>query len=132
MPVSELAHDDAVLWLWTTNAHLRLAFGVLDAWGFEHKTTLTWFKDKMGTGNWLRGKTEHCLLAVRGKPVVTLGGQTTALIAPARGHSKKPDEFYTLVESLCPAPPGGRVELFQRTPRPGWIGHGDEVRSNAA
>jgi N6-adenosine-specific RNA methylase IME4 len=58
----------------------------------------------MGNGDWLRGKTEHCLLAVRGKPVVTLTNQTTLLHAPARGHSQKPMEFYSLVESLCPAP----------------------------
>ncbi len=64
-------------------------------------------------------------MAVRGKPVVTLTDQTTALQAPAGAHSQKPDEFYELVEALCPAPPGGRLELFQRTPRVGWAGHGD-------
>ena len=26
----------------------------------------------MGNGLWLRGQTEHCILAVRGKPLVTL------------------------------------------------------------
>lgn len=41
LPVAGIAHEDAIVWLWTTNAHLREAFGVLDAWGFEHKTVLT-------------------------------------------------------------------------------------------
>jgi N6-adenosine-specific RNA methylase IME4 len=67
-----LAHADCLFWLWTTNHHMREAFTVLDAWGFKQKTILTWAKDRMGTGDWLRGQSEHCLLAVRGKPVVEL------------------------------------------------------------
>ena len=126
LPVASLAHDDAILWLWTTNSHLREAFTVLNAWGFRHKTILTWAKDRIGTGDWLRGQTEHCLLAVRGRPVVTLTSQSTLLEAPMREHSRKPDEFYALVESLCPAPMGGRLELFARQARPGWIAFGSE------
>jgi hypothetical protein len=33
------------------------AFKVLEAWGCEHKTILTWVKDRIGTGDWLRGQT---------------------------------------------------------------------------
>ena len=53
--------------------HMREAFAVLDAWGFQQKTMLTWLKDKMGMGDWLRGKTEHCLLDVRGRPTTKTG-----------------------------------------------------------
>jgi N6-adenosine-specific RNA methylase IME4/ParB-like chromosome segregation protein Spo0J len=127
LPVASLAHDDAILWLWTTNSHLREAFTVVDAWGFRHKTILTWAKDRIGTGDWLRGQTEHCLVAVRGRPVVTLSNQSTLLTAPMREHSRKPDEFYALVESLCPAPMGGRLELFARQARPGWAAMGAEI-----
>ncbi len=132
LPVAGLAHDAAVLWLWTTNSHMREAFTVLDAWCFRHKTILTWAKDRIGTGDWLRGQTEHCLLAVRGRPVVTLSNQSTLLAGPMREHSRKPDEFYALVESLCPAPDGGRLELFARQPRPGWVAHGAEPERFAA
>jgi N6-adenosine-specific RNA methylase IME4 len=125
LPVASLAHDDAILWLWTTNAHMRDAFSVLGGWGFQHKTILTWVKNKIGVGDWLRGQSEHCLLAVRGKPTVQLTSQTTVLQAPAGAHSAKPDAFYALVEALCPAP--RYCELFQRKPRPNWDGHGDEV-----
>ena len=65
MRIQELAEEDSILWLWTTNAHLRVAFEVVDAWGFEYRSLLTWVKDRMGTGDWLRGQTEHCLLAIR-------------------------------------------------------------------
>jgi N6-adenosine-specific RNA methylase IME4 len=127
LAVAGRAHDDAVLWLWTTNGHMREAYGVVEAWGFQPKTILTWAKDRMGTGDWLRGQTEHCLMAVRGRPVVTLTNQTTLLQAPMREHSRKPDAFYVLVESLCPAPDNGRLELFARETRPGWLTAGAEV-----
>ncbi|MGH8580657.1 MAG: MT-A70 family methyltransferase [Gammaproteobacteria bacterium] len=68
LPVATFAHEDAMLWLWTTNTHLPAAFGVVESWGFTYKTTLTWAKDGPGLGDWLRGQTEHCLLAVRGRP----------------------------------------------------------------
>jgi N6-adenosine-specific RNA methylase IME4 len=124
LPVGGLATADAILWLWTTNAFLPAACEVARAWGFEHKTMLTWVKDRIGCGDWLRGQTEHCLLAVRGRPVVTLAGQSTVLRGAVREHSRKPEAFYELVESLCP---GSKVELFARATRPGWRAHGDQA-----
>jgi N6-adenosine-specific RNA methylase IME4 len=121
LDVPGIAHPDCVLWLWSTNGFMREAFQLLDAWGFTQKTILTWVKDKMGLGDWLRGKTEHCLLAIRGKPKVDLANQTTALIAPAGRHSAKPEAFYQLVEDLCP---GSKAELFARCARKGWQQHG--------
>ena len=128
LPVGDLADSDSVLWLWTTNAHMPDAFSVLDAWGFTHKTILTWVKDRMGLGDWLRGQTEHCLLAVRGRPVTLLTNQTTVIHGPVREHSRKPESFYALVEALCP---GSKVELFARAPREGWVAHGDQTEQFA-
>jgi N6-adenosine-specific RNA methylase IME4 len=121
LQVPKIAHRDCILWLWTTNAHLPDAFRVVEHWGFEYKTLLTWAKHKMGTGDWLRGQTEHCLLCVRKRPTVLLTNQTTLLSAGSGGHSQKPEEFYRLVEALCP---GSKLEMFQRRPRKGWAGHG--------
>jgi N6-adenosine-specific RNA methylase IME4 len=118
------AADDSVLWLWTTNAFMSEAHELLDVWGFEQKTILTWVKERMGVGHWLRNQTEHCLLATRGNPTVDLEDQTTYLKAPRREHSRKPDEFYELVESLCP---GSKYELFARQAREGWEAFGDET-----
>lgn len=115
--------DDAILWLWTTNAHMEHAYGIARRWGFEPKTILTWVKDRMGTGDWLRGQSEHCLLCVRGKPTVALTNQTTVLNGPMRAHSQKPDEFFALVEALCPD--RRRIELFAREAREGWEAWGD-------
>lgn len=123
LPVGDRCEPDCILWLWTTNAFMRDAYRVLDAWGFQEKTILTWVKDRMGTGDWLRGQTEHCILAVRGKPIVQLTNETTVLRGPVREHSRKPDEFYALVERLCP---GTKLEMFAREARPGWACWGAE------
>jgi len=124
LPVESIAAEDSLLWLWTTNAHMRVAFDVVEAWGFEYKTLLTWVKDRMGTGEWLRGQTEHCLLAARGKPAFLKGQHTTAIQAVRREHSRKPDEFYALVEETCP---GSRVELFSRQRRKSWEVFGNDI-----
>ena len=124
MPVADMAHTDCLLWLWTTNAFMVQAHEVAAAWGFEVKTILTWVKDRFGTGDWLRGQTEHCLMCVRGKPVVTLTNQSTVLNGPMREHSRKPDAFYELVGALCP---GKKVEMFSREQRAGWDCCGAEV-----
>ena len=118
LAVADLLCEDAIVWLWTTNCHLLegAAFAVLDAWGLQRRHMLTWVKDGMRRGHWLRNQTEHAV----GNPVTTLTNQTTALHAPSGRHSEKPDSFYALVESLCPAPPSGYLELFARKPREGW------------
>ena len=124
--VGEIAHENCLLWLWTTNFHIREAFKVLDAWGFEHRTILTWAKDRMGTGDWLRGQTEHCLLAIKGRPIVELTTQSTLLHGPMRKNSQKPVEFYDFIEKLCPAP--RYAELFSRyRHNDKWDCHGDEA-----
>lgn len=117
IPVVELAAENSILWLWSTNAHLPDAFEIVETWGFQYKTFLTWIKPRIGTGDWLRGRTEHCIMAVKGHPLVRLTNQSTALHAPVRDHSQKPDEFYRLVETLCP---GRKIELFSRETRDGW------------
>ena len=119
------AAPDCILWLWTTNSFLLEALTLLQQWDFEQKTMLTWVKDRMGLGDWLRGQTEHCLLAVRGNAKVLLTNQTTVLEGKMREHSRKPDEFYAMVEQLCP---GTKAELFSRQERTGWTMFGAEPK----
>ena len=117
------AADDCVLWLWTTHRFMRHAFPILDSWGFEDKAILTWVKDRMGLGRWLRSQSEFCIMAVRGSPLITLTNQTTVLRGPMREHSRKPDEFYALVESLCA---GRKLDYFSREKRQGWEQFGND------
>jgi N6-adenosine-specific RNA methylase IME4 len=123
MDMKLLAEDNSFLWLWTTNAFMHDAYHLIEKWGFTPKTILTWAKNKMGTGDWLRGKTEHCILAIKGKPIIDLTNQTTLLEAPLREHSRKPDEFYKMVEEICP---GRKIDYFSREKREGWEQWGAE------
>ena len=118
------ATGDCILWLWTTNAFMHDAFHVLEAWQFTPKTILTWVKDKIGLGDWLRGQTEHCILAIKGHPTIELTNQSTVIYGALREHSRKPDEFYQMVECLCP---GRKLEMFARTKRQDWASHGNET-----
>jgi N6-adenosine-specific RNA methylase IME4 len=123
LPVGSLAAENCAVWLWTTNAMMRHVYPILDSWGATEKTIMTWHKTRSTLGDWLLNTTEHAILATIGKPIVTLKDQTTILKAPNRQHSRKPDAFFKLVESLCP---GRKLELFARESRAGWSAWGAE------
>lgn len=57
----------------------------------------------------------------------TAATPTTVIYAPRREHSRKPDEFYHLIETVSPPP---RIELFARRTRPNWDTWGNEVRKD--
>lgn len=127
--VSHLAEKNAHLYLWTTNNFLKDALRVMDAWGFEYKTTITWVKDRQGLGQYYRGLTEHCLFGVRGVlPYRTQGGVRsqgkTAFLAPRQAHSQKPEEMRSMIERVSAGP---YIELFARKQTPGWDVWGNEV-----
>jgi N6-adenosine-specific RNA methylase IME4 len=125
IPIPQLLAENAVVWLWTTNRFMYQALRIaIECWQLEQQNILTWDKQRPGTGHWLRGETEHCLLLRRGNPTFLQENHTTILRARAREHSRKPDEFYTLVEETCP---GAKVELFSRQQRAGWHAHGAET-----
>ncbi len=123
MPLEDIAaielpaSGNCILFLWTTHKFMRYSFGLLDNWGFRDVAIITWVKDKMGLGTWLRSQSEFCIMAVRGTPHVTLTNQTTVLYGKRREHSRKPDEFYDMVNSLCI---GRKLDYFARERRPGW------------
>ena len=118
------ATENATLWLWTTHKFLPESFGLIEQWGFDYKVTVTWVKDRMGLGQYLRSQSEFLLLATKSKPTLTLTNQTTVIYGPLREHSRKPDSSYELIETLCP---GAKVEFFQREARESWHGVGAEV-----
>ena len=135
MPVASVADNQAHLYLWTTNAFMREAHDLAEAWGFKVKTCLTWGKVKddgtasMKTGYYFRGATEHCLFAVRGRlPLQVKYGKPTLYLSRRLPHSVKPEWFYALCEECSPGP---RLELFARRARPGWTVWGNEVEANA-
>jgi N6-adenosine-specific RNA methylase IME4 len=128
MPIKDIAADDAVLFLWSTSAHLAEAMKVIDAWGFTYKSQLIWNKGNIGWGYYFRGQHELLLLATRGSPGTPPASARfpSVLNSPRCEHSQKPDEVYTMIEKMYPDLP--KLELFARgAKRPGWASWGNEV-----
>lgn len=79
-------------------------------------------------GRYLRGTTEHCILAVRGDCPALVHNLPNAFIYPGRWpgrlHSEKPPVIHEWAERLSPGP---RLELFARRTRPGWDAVGDQL-----
>ena len=119
--------DDAYLWLRITNRHLWQGSGavVSAAWGFRPLTVMTWIKDRLGMGYYLRNCTEHLVFAVKGSPG-QLDDKTirTHFTSKPGKHSEKPSDLYEIVERACGGP---YLELFGRKERKGWDVWGDEV-----
>jgi N6-adenosine-specific RNA methylase IME4 len=134
LPVADLAHDDAVLLLWTTWPFLRDALEVVDQWGFSFVTGLPWVKVTSnerrlayGVGYWFRGASEPLLVGKRGRahrsPKLGILEESAGLVAERLTHSRKPRDVYDLAEHL----PGPRLELFAREHRAGWTSLGNEA-----
>jgi N6-adenosine-specific RNA methylase IME4 len=137
LPIPDLADSSGcTMFLWFTNNYLIEAGELTKFWGFKIKTILTWEKvtkagnTRIGNSHWFRSATEHCIIATKGKVVAfnsysKLARCTPNLIkAERREHSRKPDEFYRLVEEVCQ---GSKLELFARQRRHGWDCWGNEV-----
>lgn len=131
LPVNELASDDAVLFMWATAPKLREAFAVIDAWGFNYKTCAIWDKQKMGMGYYFRVQHELLMIATRGAIPAPLpdARERSVLSIPYSKHSAKPHEFYGIIEKMYPGLP--KVELFCRTPQPGWSVWGNQSAPKA-
>lgn len=131
LPIERLVDGDGChLYMWATNNHLQDAFYLLQTWGFEYITMITWMKDKMGLGQYYRGMTEHCIFASTQKrlPYKIIGGKrqqgVTGFYEPKTIHSRKPDTMREMIERVSYAP---RIELFAREQFNGWDAWGNEV-----
>lgn len=144
LPVANVAEDDCILFLWTTDWALPRALEIIGRWGFTFKTVgFTWAKLNKsaepypeprngwchssfftGMGWWTRANPEICLLATRGRPQRLAMDVRQLIIAPRREHSRKPDEIYRRIQRLVPGP---YLELFARTEAPGWDCWGNET-----
>lgn len=147
LPVAALAAPDCVLFMWGTYPQLPTVLATIEAWGFQYKTiAFQWIKTRgshadgsgkefLGLGQWTRGNSEPCFLAVRGKPkrvdkgvgqlIWTAKEDDELVIAPVGRHSAKPKEVRERIVKLLGDLP--RIELFAREVAPGWHAWGDEI-----
>lgn len=105
------AKNDCVIWLWTTHQFIWEARELLRMWGFEYKAILTWDKEQMGMGHWLRMQCEFCLLGITGNPLWDVRDLRDIIRSKRREHSRKPSEFYEMIEKNFT---GKYIDYFSR------------------
>lgn len=131
IPVADHAEDDCFLFLWTSAPMLDQAFDVMYRWGFTYKSRMAWRKMtvngkvRVGPGYVVRTMHEDVLIGTRGKPKLDKAFPSI-FDGRAREHSRKPDEFFDMVDERIPLL-NSRLEMFARETRPGWTTWGDEA-----
>lgn len=135
LPVGAIALPKSHLYLWTPNALLPEALGIMKTWGFTYKTNIVWYKvrkdggpDGRGVGFYFRNVTELLLFGVKGSLRTLQPGrsQVNIVITRKEEHSRKPDTVYDLIRECSPGP---YIELFARQRIEGWAQWGNEVDS---
>lgn len=133
IPVSNIADENCVLFLWVTYPILPDVFRVIESWGFDYSTCgFCWVKRNkqadspfFGCGAWTRANSELCLIATKGS-VMRLDATISQVIeSPIEEHSKKPDIVRELITKLVGELP--RIELFSRQQVDGWDVWGNEA-----
>jgi N6-adenosine-specific RNA methylase IME4 len=119
--------DNAILFLWGTAPKLPEALKVMEQWGFTYKSCAVWDKEVIGMGYWWRIQHELLLVGTKGSPGTTPECERVSSIFREKRtkHSVKPTCVYEWIERAFPD--RSRQEMYQRKPRPGWAGWGDEV-----
>jgi N6-adenosine-specific RNA methylase IME4 len=97
------------LYCWTTNNFLGEACKLVEHWGFQHRTMLTWIKPPpFGLGSYFRNSTEQVLFATLGDTTTRHAAASipTHFEAPRGEHSEKPEKFYEIVRAASYPPYG--------------------------
>ena len=141
---------EAHMYMWTINTFtagpnqgILAALDVCEKLGFKPISLIPWVKSNVGSPTpYGMRYTEMCVFAVRyrkgrGKRTRYAGtaevesvshpnlcSSKDFIMAPRRQHSRKPDEFYSYVETRSNGP---YLELYSRTSRPGWMGVGNQM-----
>ena len=119
LPIENLAHKNAVLFLWTTSPLNDEAFQIVESWGFEYKAQFVWDKMRHNVGHYVSVRHELLLICTRGSCVPDSSKLPNSVQRIKRGeHSAKPEEFYALIEEMYTS--GPYIELFARNERKGW------------
>ena len=136
LPVSKMADENCILFMWVTMPKLNEFMEVVTAWGFKYKScAFVWVKQNkknfgyfMGQGRWTRANPEICILATKGNPKRISASVRQLVVSPIREHSRKPDEVRERIVELVGDLP--RIELFARRKVDGWDCWGNEVDSD--
>ena len=128
LPVQEIANDNCLLFMWTSNPHLVQAIELAKVWGFEYRTVaFVWDKMNHNPGQYTLSNCELCLVFKCGKIPTPRGARNIQQLvkSPRKEHSEKPIEVMKAIEKMFPTQE--RIELFARRKMDGWDAWGLEV-----
>ena len=126
MPVSKMAAENSLLFMWVTSPLLEESFSVIRAWGFEYKTSMVWDKVKHNVGNYVSVRHEFLLIAARGTAPKPEQLVDSVYEEERTEHSRKPEYFRDFIDKIYPS--GSRIELFARGELPEhWDSWGNEA-----
>ena len=128
IPIREIAKNDCLLFMWTSNPHLAQAVELGEAWGFEYKTVaFVWDKMNHNPGQYTLSNCELCLVFKRGRIPKPRGARNMQQLvrSPRKEHSEKPVEVIQAIEKMFPTQE--RIELFARRKAEGWSAWGLDV-----
>lgn len=140
-PMKRLMARRSVLFLWATSPRLDLAVRCIEAWGLHYRgVAFVWVKTRkdgqpigaQGVRPSIVKPTVEYVLAASpqktGRPLLLADESVPNVVMAPRGlHSEKPAEIADRIERLYPD--AARLELFCRSPRPGWSAWGDQVEA---
>lgn len=126
---------DGLIFLWVTGRAMELGRECLELWGYKRVEEIIWVKTNQlqriirtgRTGHWLNHSKEHCLVGIKGDPIVNRNIDTDVIVAEVRETSRKPDEMYPLLERISPRT--RKLELFARmhNTHAGWMSLGNQL-----
>lgn len=128
IPIEQIAKDDCLLFMWSTNPHLAQAIDLGEAWGFEYKTVaFVWDKMNHNPGQYTLSNCELCLVFKRGRIPKPRGARNIQQLVRSRRreHSMKPDEIRNKIAELFPVQE--KIELFARVRTLGWDAWGLDI-----
>jgi len=125
MPITDMADEIAVLFMWTTSPLLFECQPVFKSWGFTYKASFIWDKVSHNMGHYNSVRHEFLLICTRGSCTPDVNKLYDSVQSIERGkHSEKPEAFREIIDHIYPH--GKRIELFARKPAEGWEVYGNE------
>jgi N6-adenosine-specific RNA methylase IME4 len=121
LPIIEIAKEDSLMFMWTSNPHLAQAIELGEAWGYKYRTVgFVWDKMNHNPGQYTLSYCELCLVFKRGKIPTPRGARNIKqLIRVPRGkHSEKPIEVLQGITKMFPSQK--KIELFARRTFENW------------
>ena len=128
LPISAIAEDDCLLFMWSSSPHLDQAIELGRRGDSDgRRSPFVWNKCRCNPGSYTMSENELCIVMKRGRIPQPRGARNIrqTIIQPRTRHSRKPPEARRRIEMMFPY--HSRIELFARERVEGWHVWGIDV-----